>query len=270
MVANFLPATPRSFKDPPDSPVPVKVLTKWDLFLGEIAAGMKIEDAMMKFFIKRAEIEACIRLSPEQRQRWNEARMAGRKTVYSALDLEDFFRDISSGDTIKEAYNKVWQGCPSEHFANLMFLCTQDPEYKDMYEAALKARALQMSEQILEISNGDGTGDYLDNGKGGFTPDGAKVNRDKLRVETRRGLMSSWYPKLFGEKKGDTNVNVQINHAAALEAARSRRDTKGTVKPITHDVVEAAFRPRAALPPAENEWDDVPKEATSTVWREES
>lgn len=43
------------------------------------------------------------------------------------------------------------------------------------------------------------------------------MNRDKLRVDTRTRLMSAWYPKPFSEKKGDVQVNVQVNHARRLE-----------------------------------------------------
>lgn len=38
----------------------------------------------------------------------------------------------------------------------------------------MRARSPHVSEEILDISDGDGRGDYLDNGKGGLTPDGAR------------------------------------------------------------------------------------------------
>lgn len=271
------PTIPLSYKDPPDSPIQVRVLAKWDLFLGAIAAGLPIQDAMMKFLIKRAEIEACVRLGPEQRQRWNQARLAAKKTKFSAFDLEEIFDKIANGSPVTRAVNEVMNPNVAEPAdgsscsTDFMSLCTQDDDFKQHFEVAVRARALHVGEQILDISDGDGRGDYLDNGKGGFTPDGAKVNRDKLRVETRRALMSSWYPKLFGEKKGDVQVNVQINHAARLEEARSRRTSRSANK-IPQKLIEATFKDApAAAEPEKADWDDVPATAAeSTVWREES
>jgi hypothetical protein len=265
-----LPTIPLNIPDPPDSPVPMKVLAKWDLFIGEIAAGTPIEKAMMKYFIKRAEIEACVRSSSEQRQRWNEARLAARKREFSAFDVEEFFEQVSGGLPIVKAFEAVWGGQSSVVFKNLMHLCAQDPDFKEMYQSALQTRALHESEAIRDIADGDGRGDYLDNGKGGFTPDGAKVNRDKLRVDTRYRLMSAWNAKMFGEKKGDVQVNVQVNHAARLEEARSRRTARSATK-IPQRLIEATFKDVPPVEEAATDWDDVPREAAqSTVWREES
>jgi hypothetical protein len=56
---------------------------RWDEFLGEIAAGMKLPDAMNKCHIARADIEAMCRLDDGglQRQRWLEARTGGRRSI---------------------------------------------------------------------------------------------------------------------------------------------------------------------------------------------
>jgi hypothetical protein len=270
-IADILPATPRSLVDPGAPPTPVKTLSRWTLFLGEIACGTSVQDAMLKHYMKRADIEACVRASPEERVRWNDARMAGRKTKWSAFDIEEIFGHIASGTPIKESVDLVRSGQAKE----FSFLCASDPEFNRMYLEAVKARAIGASEEILKIADGDGEGDYLDNGKGGFVPDNAKVNRDKLRVDTRSKLMGAWYGKLFGEKKGDVQVNVQVNHAERLEQARQRRDWRTSTRGLTPEVIEAAFKslPDAIPPPAveKAEWDDVPAvEAVSSEWREES
>jgi hypothetical protein len=265
---NTFPSTPRSLIDPKGRSAPANTMSKWALFLGDITTGTPLQDAMLKHRMKRAEIEACIRLSPEERQRWNDARMAARKRAWSAFDLEDIFAKIAAGTPVLKAiaavrpvFNPEKGG--SSVVEDFMKLCTQDPEFKEMYEFALKSRAVIASEQIIDIADGDGR-DYLDNGKGGFTPDGAKVNRDKLRVETRRGLMSAWYPKLFSENKGDVQVNVQVNHAQRLEEARARRDTRSANRSPTA-IVDAVFNDRPAVEEAKPDWDDLP-----TIWREET
>lgn len=256
-----IPSLPRTFKDPDaPPPAPVKTLTRWSLFLGDIAAGTPIQDAMLKHYMKRADIEACIRDNAEERQRWNEARLAARKRAWSAFDIEDILGRIAGGMPVVESVNMSRPGAADD----FTFLCTADPAWNAMYMAALKARAILEGEKVLEIV--DDTSNDTIPGRWGDVPNNAAVNRSKLRAESRMRLMGSWYPKLFGEKKGDTQVNVQVNYAAKLEEARARRDTRKAL-PLSRDVVDAVFQES----PAEEkpEWDDMPAEApVSTVWRE--
>jgi hypothetical protein len=269
LAIDTLPALPRTVADPPGPPVPNTGLSRWTLFLGEIAAGTPLETAMLTHRMRRADIEAHVRAGPSERERWTAARLAAKKRRWSAFDLEEIFAKIAGGMPIGASIEAVRggseDGATKDEFA---YLCAADPDLHEQYMSACKSRALVMSEEIITIADGDGTGDYLDNGKGGFIPDNAKVNRDKLRADTRKALMGSWFPKVFGEKKGDTQVNIQFNHAERLEQARQRRDGRSSTK-ATPAIIEAAFRTipgiEGELPetPVENsqeraEWDDVP------------
>jgi len=261
-----VPATPRGLPNPGAPPVPQKTLSRWTLFLGELAVGTPLADAMLKHYMTRADIESCVRSAPEERARWNDARLAARKRAWSAFDIEDILGRIAAGTPITEAVDEVRPGGSAE----FTYLCTADPDLHEQYLRALKSRAILLGEDTLKISDGDGD-DVLDNGKGGQIPNGAKVNRDKLRVETRTRLMSNWFPKLFGEK-AQTNVAVQIvNHAARLEEARGRAASRSATPRISQDIVEAAFRevPSREVPESPVEWDDLPKGAAiSTQWLE--
>lgn len=251
------PLLPRNIEQPA-TVSKERILSRWSQFLGSIAIGISPQDAMLKHLITSAEIEACVR-EPEERARWTEARIAARKRAWNVLDIEDIFEKISGGMTIVEAVESIRPGGTTA-FADL---CCSDPELNAHYLRALKSRAVLLAEDVLKISDGDGTPDTCTTDKGGEIPNNAKVNRDKLKVDARTRLMSNWFPKLFGEKQ-QTQVNVQIvNHAQRLEEARQRRDTRSAAPRISHDVVEAAFREVPA--PDTNEWDDVPK---STVWLE--
>jgi hypothetical protein len=243
-------------------------MDRWTQFLGSIASGMQLADAMMKHYITRADIEACVRLDPAERQRWEEARIAGRKRKWSAFDLEEIFAEIAAGSPIKAAVQATRPG--SKAYKEFVDLCANDSEWKAQYEAALRARSLAESENIIEIADGDGD-DTLDNGKGGLVPHSAKVNRDKLRVETRSRLMAAWHTRMFGERKNDVQVNVQVNHAATLEEARSRAKQRRATK------VEGTTRelPLVRVSDNDTDWDHIPKESgtepvLSTIWREET
>ena len=183
---NLIPATPPTLEDPPPPVKPEKTMTRWTQFLGSVASGIALQDAMMKHFMTRADIEACVRLSPEERQRWSDARLAGRKTKFSAFDIEDILARIAAGSNIGDACNAVRPGLQREFTQ----ICTHDPELNDLYLKACKSRSFIESERILEIAD-DTSNDVLDNGKV-LVPNQANVNRSKLMVETRARLMAAW------------------------------------------------------------------------------
>jgi terminase small subunit-like protein len=264
-----LPAIPRNIKDPPvkaDASSP-RTLARWTMFLGSVAAGTPVEESMLKHLMTRADIEACLRHDPEERARWNEAKLAAKKKKFHADEIDEILEDIASGTTLTDAVQTVKPG-DGRAIRDFLAIVIADPVLNTQYMAALKSRAVLEGEKLFDIADGDGD-DFLDNGKGGFVPNNAKVNRDKLRVETRKGLMQSWFPKLFGENKG-TQVNVQVNnHAARLEEARTRRDSRSALPPpISREAIEAAFKELPAAPATEKpEWDDLPLD---TTWREEA
>ena len=257
--------TPRSLPDPGKPPTPVKTVSRWDSFIGELATGVGIEAAMKKFYVTRADIETMTRLSDGglQRQRFEDARLAGRKSSWSMFDLEDFFALISQGITVEAAHERVKGSIPTDGFYHLL---NAEPDMNARYKKAKEGAMLHMAEHILEHAD-DSTGDVIETLKGP-APNMANVGRSKLKVDSRFRLMGSFNARLFGEKKGDTNVQVNINPAERLEEARARvagRD-KPLVKPISHEVVDAVF---AAVPAADTDVSWMDAAPTDTIWKEE-
>jgi len=263
--------TPRDLPDPGRPPQPVKTLTRWDSFLGELAAGTKLADAMKKCYITRADIETCTRSEPLQMQRYNEARLAAQVRAWSVLDLEEIFDRVASGMKVAEAVKEVTGGEATTRFYALI---NRDADLLARFKQAQEACAISRMEEILPIAD-DTSGDTLDTGgKSGVIPNNAAVARAKLRVDSRfraAGLMNS---RLYGEKKDQVNVQVNINHAEQLEAARERAKTRD--KPIRLSpprqvpaVVDAVFTDAPSVPTADDtSWmDDKPAD---TVWREEA
>ena len=258
-----IPATPKSLIDPPAPPVPVKTLSRWTQFLGEIAAGSSVQDAMMKYFMKRADIEACIRSSSEERARWEDAKLSALKKKWSGFVIDDILRKISGGMPIGESVMSSVGGSDQSQIADFTYLCSIDTELHELYIRACRSRAILTGEDILKIADEDGN-DTLPGPKGGEIPNNAAVNRSKLQVDSRRFLMGSWFPKLFGEKQTGAVTNIQINYAERLEEARARAAGRKPTVRITQDVVDAAFKEL----PKNEDWDDVPKESIDTTWLE--
>ena len=67
-------------------------------------------------------------------------------------------------------------------------------EFEDQYARAIKDRADNIFEDILEIAD-DSTGDY---------------HRDRLRVDSRKWMLGKMNPKKYGDKNTtDLNVNIE-------------------------------------------------------------
>lgn len=77
--------------------------------------------------------------------------------------------------------------------------------FASQYARAREAGYKLMADEIMEISD-DGTNDYpiLENGSGDIVilnkPDTEHISRSKLRVDTRKWLLSKMLPKVYGDK----------------------------------------------------------------------
>lgn len=255
MLAN-LPQTSPDLPNPGSPPVGSKTLSRWNQFLGAIAAGEGLPDSMLKYYITRADIEACVRSDPNEYEKWNAARLAAHRKVFTVMVLEDIMAEIAGGATTQAALQHVGLDSQASSFNKLI---TADPEINAMFLAACKARTASMADEIIEIADDD-SNDVIPGLKGDI-PNNAAVNRSKLRADIRMRLMAAYHNKLYGEKsKGDVQVNVQVNHAAALEEARSRRDTR-KVKVSPREIqaaVDAEFADYKS--PEDESWLDAPQD----------
>lgn len=261
-------ATPRGLVDPGPPPVPQKTLSRWDQFLGSIAVGVLLQDAMLKHFMTRADIESCVRASHENRQAWDDARVTAMKRGWSAFEFEDIFEKIAGGTPVNEALAQVkGDGGATRSAFNRIVL--QDSTLNEQYLNALKARSLVMQEEILELAD-DKSGDVIEGPKGAL-PNNAAVNRSKLQVETRSRLMGAWNTKMFGESKGQTQVNVQVNYAEKLEEARTRatvRSSAPVLPALTREFVEATFSNLSENDKENDEMAFLDEPAIDTTWLE--
>lgn len=67
-----------------------------------------------------------------------------------------------------------------------------------------------MADEIIEIAD-DGSNDWMER-EGKAAPNGEMVNRSRLRVDTRKWLMSKMAPKKYGDKMStELTANVQVD-----------------------------------------------------------
>jgi hypothetical protein len=242
-------ALPARFPDPVDPPTPVKIVSRWEQFLGAITTGMLIEDAMLACFIKKREIQAMINSGPVERKRYQEAKVAGLRSAYSEFDLDEFFNRVAMGTTVTDAYMEVFGKPVAATFYEIL---RSDPDMEERYQSALKTKAVIEVEKVIDIVDDD-TNDTLP-GKHGDIPNMAAVNRSKLRAETRTKLGGLWYRRLFGEKEPAVQVNVQINHAERLEEARARARDKTMTPRRVVEFTDAVFEAKVEEAPMDTTW----------------
>jgi|GEM_PF-2420080 len=259
-----VPTIPARFPDPPDSRAPAKIVSRWELFLGEIATGVSVPDAMLKCLIKRAEIQAMTN-QPSERKRYRDAQLAGLRCEYSEMDLEDFFDRVATGKKVVESFVEVFGREPRASFYRLL---RDDPDLEERYQSSLKTKAMLEMEKSLEIIDDD-SNDTLPGPKGGEIPNMAAVQRSRLRFDGRHKLASTWFRRVFGEEKKQVDVNVNIDLAARIQEGRIRaKERKVAITAQERkDAIDASFAP-VPSPEPDTKWMDDPE--VSTVWREES
>jgi hypothetical protein len=198
-----------------------------------------------------------------EKQRFRDACTAGLRTKYSEFQLQDIFARVAAGEKVVDAYEAVMGTKPHGAWYSLI---NQDPDLKQMYRNAKGGAVIEIMDEVIGIAD-DKSGDILHQEKG---PAGnmAAVTRDKLRTDVRFRTAGILNAQLFGERKDQVNVQVNINHAERLEEARARSTQRGKAPPprVTRELVDAVFS--EAAPKDDFSWmDDKPADA---VWREES
>lgn len=106
---------------------------------------------------------------------------------------------LSAGETLRAV-------CRDEEMPThsaVLGWAAKDDGFSDQYARAREAGYLQMAEELLEIAD-DGTNDYVErvreNGTKHVVFDGEHVQRSRLRLDTRKWLLSKALPKIYGDK----------------------------------------------------------------------
>lgn len=125
--------------------------------------------------------------------------MTGRPSVMVPEVRAEILDRIADGETIR-------QMCRDEHMpaASTVYLAlANDKAFSDQYVREKEAQLERMADEILEISD-DGRNDWVEReNKDGSTyeaVDHDHISRSKLRVDTRKWLMSKLAPKKYGDK----------------------------------------------------------------------
>ena len=136
----------------------------------------------------------------------------GRRTTYTQTIAAKLCYKLVEGKSLNKACEE--KGMPDK--STVLYWLTQPSDFREdfaaQYAQARRAQAWGYADEIIEISD-DGTLDKKIDDDGNVRTDWENVQRSKLRVDSRKWILSKLLPKEFG---GDPEP----------ETAKKRRDLK--------------------------------------------
>ncbi len=150
----------------------------------------------------------------------------GRLTSYTLEIAESICGQLATGMTLREVCRA--EGMPAESTVRNWAL--EDREgFFAQYARAREIGYYSMADETLEIAD-DGTNDWVERenerGEKKTVLDSEHVQRSRLRVDTRKWLLSKALPKIYGDKlihSGDQESPVQVEIIRFGQGAASER-----------------------------------------------
>ncbi len=137
-----------------------------------------------------------------------ETNKGGRPEIYTQELADKVCQRIAEGYSMRTVC--VPDDMPA--ISTLFKWIREKPEFSQQYAKATEERTEAMSEDILDIAD-DGSNDLMTIQKGSQTYEVENrevTNRSRLRVDTRKWLMSKMKPKKYGDKVDVTSDGKAI------------------------------------------------------------
>jgi hypothetical protein len=126
---------------------------------------------------------------------------AGRPSKYSKALGDEICRRLAEGESLRAICRDEDETMPSEAAVRGWALDLQSP-FSAQYAKARELQAERWSDELLDIAD-DGTNDFVkrETDRGAtVVVDSDHIARSRLRVDTRKWLLSKMLPKKYGEK----------------------------------------------------------------------
>ena len=138
-------------------------------------------------------------------------RPRGRPSLYTREIADEICRRMSKGETVRSIGRDP--AMPEENTIRGWALDDKDGFFAQ-YTRAVQIRAGVWAEEIIEISDDGSQDTYIDPATGNERTNAEVVARSRLRVDTRKWMLSKVLPKIYGEKL-DLNHGVQPENPLA-------------------------------------------------------
>lgn len=128
----------------------------------------------------------------------------GRPSAYSEELAVEICERMASGESLREI-------CRDEHMPArstvFLWIAHNKNGFSDRYAKAFEARMYYHADELLDIAD-DGSNDWMerngDDGNPAYVTNGENIQRSRLRVDTRKWLMSKLLPQ-YKDKQEDTD-----------------------------------------------------------------
>jgi hypothetical protein len=136
----------------------------------------------------------------------------GRHSLYTPEIAETIIERLTDGESLRAICDD--DGMPS--IGSVIRWARDDLEgFSARYARAREAGYVVLAEEVIAISD-DGSRDYTRDKDGREVPDHDHINRSRLRVDSRKWLLSKMLPKVYGDK-------IDLNHGGEV-SIRDRPD----------------------------------------------
>jgi hypothetical protein len=145
-----------------------------------------------------------------------DARLIWNRRDWPLDQIEGVLARIALGRTVRQAFDDC--DIPRERLGSLYRVFLYDKAVRRMYDEAREMQAESYADDIIDISDSTHS-DRDEDGKINHEV----INRDRLRVDSRKWLSGKWHHKRFGDlKQVEHTGDLNINHAAVLSGGRKR------------------------------------------------
>jgi hypothetical protein len=143
--------------------------------------------------------------------------MTGRPSTYSQEIADEVCRRLAGGESLRAICRD--EGIPDESTVRLWALDDREG-FATQYARAREVQYLAIADELLEIAD-DGRNDWMqrrgNDERGGWELNGEHIQRSRVRIDTRKWMLSKMLPKVYGDK---TEVAVTGANGGPLQSER--------------------------------------------------
>jgi len=141
----------------------------------------------------------------------------GRPSKYTDKLADKICQMIAQGQSVRSICAKKDMISMQTFFRWLR----ENDKFREQYARACEERSYMHAEDIIEIAD-NATNDYMEKLEGdGYIFNSENVQRSRLRIDTRKWLMSKLNPKVYGDKLDMTTNGNDIG--ATLSASQAEQ-----------------------------------------------
>lgn len=163
--------------------------------------------------------------------------------VYDKAIFDVICKRMSAGESLRAICKD--DGMPAPSTVRLWVL--QDQEYAERYARARSDLYEHWADEILDIAD-DGKNDFMERekeaGRVETVPDHEHINRSRLRVDSRKWLLSKLVPKQYGDKQTLEHTGPD---GGAVQVAMDQEQLKSFILAVTHDCPTCRVKAAAKL-----------------------